>query len=197
VRGGEEMMASSAPSSAPRAVKKMDWLRACPPYALGTYVREEDIRGKRVTFIEDRPDLRYSWTAGQAISRFLNGLKEGKIYGVKCNKCRRIMVPPRVFCELCYKPIDEWVELKDMGTVLTFSISYVGPDAEPLPEPVIPAVIEIDGASPGMGILHILGEVKPEDVYIGMRVKAVWKDEKEREGAITDIKYWKPLEVRK
>jgi uncharacterized OB-fold protein len=175
----------------------MDWLRACPPYALGTYVREEDIRGKRVTFIEDRPDLRYSWTAGQAISRFLNGLKEGKIYGVKCNKCRRIMVPPRVFCELCYKPIDEWVELKDMGTVLTFSISYVGPDAEPLPEPVIPAVIEIDGASPGMGILHILGEVKPEDVYIGMRVKAVWKDEKEREGAITDIKYWKPLEVRK
>jgi uncharacterized OB-fold protein len=197
VRGGEEMMASSAPSSAPRAVKKMDWLRACPPYAPGTYVREEDIRGKRVTFIEDRPDLRYSWTAGQAISRFLNGLKEGKIYGVKCNKCTRIMVPPRVFCELCYKPIDEWVELKDMGTVLTFSISYVGPDAEPLPEPVIPAVIEIDGASPGMGILHILGEVKPEDVYIGMRVKAVWKDEKEREGAITDIKYWKPLEVRK
>jgi len=113
-------MASLAPSSAPRAVKKMDWLRACPPYAPGTYVREEDIRGEKVTFIEDHPDLRYSWTAGQAISRFLNGLKEGKIYGVKCNKCRRIMVPPRTFCELCYKPIDEWVELKDTGTVLTF-----------------------------------------------------------------------------
>lgn len=191
--GGEEVMVSPEP----RAVKKMEWLRACPPYAQGTPLREGDIREKRVTFVEDHPDIRYSWAAGQAISKFLNGLKEGKIYGVKCNKCERIMVPPRMFCELCYKPIDEWVELKDTGTVLTFSISYVGPDAERLPEPAIPAVIEIDGASPGMGILHVLGEVKPEDVYIGMRVKAVWKDEKEREGAITDIKYWKPLEVRK
>ena len=45
-----------------------------------------------------------------------------------------------------------------------------------------------------MGIMHILGEVKPEDIYIGMRVKAVWKSEEEREGAITDIKYWKPIE---
>ena len=56
------------------------------------------------------------------------------------------------------------------------------------------AVIAIDGASPHMGILHKLGEVDPEKVYIGMRVKAVWKPEEEREGAITDIKYWKPIE---
>jgi hypothetical protein len=28
---------------------------------------------------------------------------------------------------------------------------------------------------------------------IGMRVKAVWKPEQEREGAITDIRHWKPI----
>lgn len=166
----------------------------CPPYAEGTPLRDEDIKKGRVTYVEDHPEIRYSWTAGQAISKFLNGLKEGKIFGVKCNKCGRVMVPPRMFCELCYKPIDGWVELKDTGTVETFSISYIDPDAKPLPEPVIVAVISIDGASPNMGIMHILDEVKPEDVYIGMKVKAVWKSENEREGAITDIKYWKPLE---
>ena len=164
-----------------------------PSSAEGTSLTEEDIRMRRVTLVEDHIDLRYSWTAGQAISKFLNGLKEGKIYGVKCNKCGRVMTPPRMFCELCYKPIDGWVELKDTGTIQTFSISYIDPDAKPLPEPVIVAIIAIDGASPNMGIMHILGEVKPEDVYIGMKVKAVWKDEKEREGVITDIKYWKPL----
>ena len=166
----------------------------CPPYAEGTPLSDADIKQKKVTYVEDHPDIRYSWTAGQAISRFLNGLKEGKILGVKCNKCGRVMVPPRMFCELCYKPIDGWVELKDTGTVETFSISYIDPDARPLPEPVIVAVISIDGASPHMGIMHILDEVKPEDVYIGMKVKAVWKSEEEREGAITDIKYWKPME---
>lgn len=38
-----------------------------------------------------------------------------------------------------------------------------------------------------------LGEVAPRNIKIGMKVKAVWKSEAEREGAITDIKYWKPI----
>ncbi len=167
---------------------------SCPPYAEGTPLSDKDIKEGKVTYVEDHPDIRYSWTAGQAISRFLNGLKEGKILGVKCNKCGRVMVPPRMFCELCFKLSTTGLSLKTLGTVETFSISYIDPDARPLPEPVIVAVIAIDGASPHMGIMHVLDEVKPEDVYIGMKVKAVWKSEEEREGAITDIKYWKPME---
>ena len=54
------------------------------------------------------------------------------------------------------------------------------------------AVVEIDGASSGMGILHLLGGVRPKDVYIGMKVKALWKPRSERVGAITDIRYFAP-----
>jgi hypothetical protein len=35
--------------------------------------------------------------------------------------------------------------------------------------------------------------MKPEELHIGMKVKAVWKQEKERTGSITDIKFFKPL----
>ena len=84
--------------------------------------------------------------------------------------------------------------LQDTGTVNTYSICYVTWDVQPADPPELPAVIEIDGADPGMGILHLLGEVEPDQVRIGMRVQAVWKPEAEREGAITDIRYWKPLE---
>ncbi len=167
---------------------------SAPPYVKGHGIEAEDIKEGKVTYVEDHTDIRYQFTAGQAISRFLNGLKEGKILATKCNKCRRVMVPPRMFCELCYRPIDEWVELEDTGTVETFSISYIDPDARPLDEPEIVAVISIDGASPKMGILHKLGEVEPDKVYIGMKVKAVWKPPEEREGMITDILYWKPVE---
>jgi uncharacterized OB-fold protein len=59
--------------------------------------------------------------------------------------------------------------------------------------PFTPAVIEIDGASKGMGILHILDEVDPLKITRGMKVKAVWKPPEERTGAITDIKYFKPI----
>jgi hypothetical protein len=44
-----------------------------------------------------------------------------------------------------------------------------------------------------MGILHMLGEVGPDDVKIGMKVRAVWKKPEDRTGAITDILYFKPI----
>jgi uncharacterized OB-fold protein len=90
--------------------------------------------------------------------------------------------------------MDSYVRLDDTGTVNTFSLCYVTWDVKRIKEPELPAVIEIDGASPLHGIMHKLGEVDPKDVRIGMRVKAVWKAPEEREGAITDILYFKPLE---
>ncbi|TET96383.1 MAG: DNA-binding protein, partial [Dehalococcoidia bacterium] len=59
-------------------------------------------------------------------------------------------------------------------------------------EPILVAVIEIDGASSG-GLLHLLGEVKPEDLRIGMKVKAAWALPEVRQGSILDIRYFKPL----
>jgi uncharacterized OB-fold protein len=90
--------------------------------------------------------------------------------------------------------MDEYVPLQDTGTVNTYSLCYVTWDVKRIKEPEIPAVIEIDGASPLQGILHKLGEVEPGNVEIGMRVQAVWKPEDEREGAVTDILYFKPIE---
>jgi hypothetical protein len=40
--------------------------------------------------------------------------------------------------------------------------------------------------------MHYFGEVSPEKIYIGMEVEPVWKPEAQREGAITDIKYFRP-----
>ena len=44
-----------------------------------------------------------------------------------------------------------------------------------------------------MGIMHLLGEVDPKAVHVGMKVQAVWKPPEQRAGQITDILYWKPL----
>jgi hypothetical protein len=90
--------------------------------------------------------------------------------------------------------MDKFIPLQDTGRVNTYSLCYVTWDMKRIQEPEIPAVIEIDGASPLHGILHKLGEVDPEKVHIGLRVKAVWRPEKERTGAITDILYFKPVE---
>ncbi len=118
--------------------------------------------------------------------------EEGELWGRECDGCRRVLVPPRMYCERCYRPTDRWVRLRDSGKVVTYSIAYVNSDASRRSEPIVVAVIEIDGASPLMGILHLLGEVAPEKVRIGMRVEAVWRPDDERYGSITDIKYFRP-----
>jgi len=158
----------------------------------GTPLSDEDVSQGKVLITETDPNARYAWDAGIAIGRFLAELKKGRIVGRRCHRCRRTMVPPRMFCEQCFRPTDEWVYLADSGRVNTYSISYIRWDASRVEEPTIPAVIEIDGASKGMGIMHLLGGVKPEDVQMGMRVKAVWKPARQREGSILDIRYFRP-----
>ena len=134
------------------------------------------------------------------MSRYLEGLKAGTIKGVRCRQCRRTMVPPRAFCELCFRPIDEWVDLPDTGRINTFSVSFVNWDASRRQTPEIPVVVEIDGASPGMCILHKMGEVGEtlEEVRgrlrLGAPVRAVWKPAGQREGSITDIEYFRPVD---
>lgn len=155
---------------------------------------------EKVLTVVQKPNLKYSWDNGPAIGRYLAELKNGRLIGKKCNECGRIMIPPRMFCELCWCPTDDWVILEDTGVVNTFSICQVNWDASRIrkgEKPHLPAVIEIDGATKGMGIMHLLGEVEPEDVEIGMKVKAVWKKAEDREGSITDIKYFKPAGGRR
>ena len=167
----------------------------------GTNLKSSDFKKGKVLTTEWQPDLKYAWDDGVAIGRYLAEMKNGRIIARACYKCDRVMLPPRMFCELCFRPTDEWVFTKDTGTINTYSIAKVNWDASrrgPDEPPLLPAVIEIDGASKGMGIMHMLGEVDPDDVKIGMKVRAVWRPEEERTGAITDILYFKPLRaVRK
>jgi len=159
----------------------------------GEELKSDDIKEGKVLTVRYRPSARYMWSTGVAMGRFLRELKNGKIIATTCRKCGRIMVPPRMFCEQCFKPTDGWTYVKDTGTVNTYSVSFIAADARRIKEPTIVAVIDLDGASKGMGILHTISEIDWKKVKFGMKVKAVWKSEKERTGAITDIRYFKPI----
>lgn len=158
-----------------------------------TPIQPDEWRGGKYFFKEAEFPLKYSWDGGIAVSRFLQGLKEGKILGTRCFRCKRTLVPPRAFCERCFRQTDEWVEVKDTGRVNTYSVSYVNSDASRRTEPLIVAVIEIDGASPGMGFLHVIKKTNPSKVHIGTKVRAVWKDVSERVGSILDISHFEVL----
>ncbi|MFQ5927206.1 MAG: Zn-ribbon domain-containing OB-fold protein [Terriglobia bacterium] len=168
-----------------------------PKLVRGTPLSRDDIKRGKTFLVAYTPRLNYAWDCGEAIGRYLEELKQGRLIARRCHRCERVMIPPRMFCELCFRATDDWVYVKDTGRVNTFSLCYVTWDVRMLRRPEIPAVIEIDGASPGMGILHLLGNVNPKAVRVGMRVRAVWKPLANRTGSITDIAYFAPLKALK
>ena len=141
-------------------------------------------------------EIPYRHSAGKFATKFFMELKENKrIMGVKCPKCKRVLLPPRAFCERCFVPLEEWVEVSDTGTIITFTICYE--KFTGLPDPPY-AVLEIrlDGAD--TDILHLVGGVDLSDpekavekVKVGARVKAKWREE--RTGSILDIEYFEPI----
>ena len=131
-----------------------------------------------------------TFSAGAVGSRFLIELRDKKrIMGMRCPTCNRVYVPARSICKDCYGQLDEWVEISDKGTVLTYATDYETKSIQPTGTPIIYGISQLDGAD--TGFVHMLGEVDPEQLRVGMRVQAVFQ--KEREGSILDIKYFKPL----
>ncbi|HWP59581.1 MAG TPA: Zn-ribbon domain-containing OB-fold protein [Candidatus Acidoferrales bacterium] len=167
-----------------------------PRVVRGTPVDLRALKRGKIFFTSYTPRLRYAWDTGEAISRYLEELKHGRLIARRCHRCQRVMIPPRMFCERCFRPTDEWVYVRDSGKVNTFSLCYVTWDVRRLKQPEIPSVIEIDGASPGMGILHLVKRVKPKEMRVGLEVKAVWKPAAKRVGSITDISHWEPISRR-
>ena len=143
--------------------------------------------------VDDALDITYTWDPGEAMGAFLEGLRDGRIVATHCVSCERTLVPPRKFCERCFRPTDRWEEVAATGLVETFSICHVSWDMRDLDPPELPAVIRLDGASDG-GFLHKLGDVEPDDIRVGMAVEAVWRPLEERTGSILDIAYFRPLD---
>ncbi len=179
-----------APFSPPAASPGALPLIQTPPLAAGGRSLSDAEFRSAVGAVDDAVDARYSWDTGVAVSGFLRGLREGKVLGRECRGCGRVLVPPRMFCERCFRETDGWVEVESTGVVNTFSICHVSWDMQRLAVPELPAVIEIDGSDGGF--LHKLGEVAPQDVHVGMKVEAVWKPVGERVCSILDIAYFRP-----
>lgn len=140
--------------------------------------------------VEGKVQVPMTYSAGTVGSRFLIGLRDNKkIMGIKCTNCNKVYVPPRSTCETCFGKLEEWVDVSDKGTVLTYTTVYEPNPVQPIKPPISYAIIQLDGA--GTGFVHMLGEVQPEELKVGMKVKAVFKEE--RTASILDIKYFKPM----
>ena len=134
----------------------------------------------------------YQYTHGIAGEKFFKELKENaRIMGTKCKKCGCVYVPPRLFCERCFEKLDDWLEVSTKVKVHTYTIAHIDTDGSRLKDPMVWAMVKIDGVHGGL--VHKLGDINPKNVDIGMPVEAVFRAKRKRTGSMLDIEYFKPM----
>lgn len=153
--------------------------------------RSEPTRNtEQVRSVRTPAELRFMYTAGGATSRFLRGIAEKKLLGMRCPKCGKVYIPSRGSCPSDGVATVETVELPHKGTVTSFCIVNVQFYGQAMEVPYTSALILLDGSD--LPIMHLLQEVDVKDVHIGMRVEAVWVPDDEIGPTLESIRYFRP-----
>jgi len=139
-------------------------------------------------------NLPYNYSAGETISKFLIEIRDNaRIMGTKCNKCNRIIVPARSYCDRCFISIkDSWVKLPPNGTVAAFTVVTMKFEGLPDP-PYIVAYIKLDGADTTFP--HYLTgadltdtSVTRDTALLGKPIRLIFKDKNDRQARMTDFR---------
>ncbi len=133
--------------------------------------------------------LEYPFTrsTGPVIGALLAGLKSRRIYGIRRGD-GSVLCPPLEYDPITSEPLTEMVEVDQTGEVLSWSWNGEPRSQQPFDVPFAWALIRLDGADAPM--LHGVLVGDASEMSTGMRVRAVWRDE--RQGHIADIAGFQP-----
>jgi len=142
---------------------------------------DKDRKDSAAVSITCMADMPYSYHAGYYYSRFLKELRDNKrIVGVKCPGCGKVYVPPRIVCRDCFVRMEEYVTVTSEGTLLSYTVTNFAytdtTTGEPKKIPYTAAYVKLDGAD--SNIVHCLDETDETKIKAGMRVRAVFSEER-------------------
>lgn len=102
------------------------------------------------------------------IEQFYKFVSERKLRAAKCKKCGTMLLPPRPMCTKCFSSDMEWVELKNKGRLLTYTVIHVSPKQFEL---LIPYVVGIVKLEDGLKLPGMIQGVEREKISVGMDLK--------------------------
>ena len=139
--------------------------------------------------------LDYQHAYGHYYGTLFDGVKnDRRIRGVRCPSCRSVLVPPRPYCDACFVPTADWMDVPDTGVVQACSVVHIEFMGQRVPPPYVYAEIMLDGTA--TRLIHTVGGLSAESareggVRPGSRVQAVWSDR--TTGSLSDIEYFRVL----
>ena len=125
----------------------------------------------------------YTRSTGPVVGRFLTGLRQRKIVGIKASD-GRVIVPPMEYDPVTAEALDEFVEVGQQGEIVSWCWVNQPLQSHPMDVPFAWALIRLDGADVPM--VHCVSAAAEMDMSTGGRVQALWVEEPR--GFISDIR---------
>ena len=130
----------------------------------------------------------YKRSLGPVLSRFMTGLRDGRIEGVR-TRTGRVLVPPTEYDPDTGEDVGEPVEVGPGGVLKSWCWVAEPLPGHPMSIPFAWGLVQLDGAD--TALLHAV--CGPEEgLATGVRVSAVWKED--RIGHITDLACFEVVE---
>ncbi|MBO1901416.1 OB-fold domain-containing protein [Leucobacter weissii] len=145
--------------------------------------------------VEYTMTLDFEHSYGHYYGSLFDGVKhDRRVRGVKCSSCRKVLLPPRERCDVCFAPTLEWVDVEAVGTIQASSVVHVEFVGQRVKPPYVYAEIVLDGTS--TRLIHTVGGLDPHEARTkagpGARVRAVWSER--RTGSLADIDYFEVID---
>ena len=150
---------------------------------------EEDKERLMSSVREQRGDVSYRWSTGEAVGAFLSTLRDSeRLLGSVCPECGVVSCPPTSCCERCGTSSSELREVGPSGVVMVVARQSAGFPSAPLDVPFRYVLIKLAGAD--TTLLH----VAKDDERIVPGAVVVPEFAPEKSGTMMDIAYFRPEE---
>ena len=109
-------------------------------------------------------------TEKPTIEQYLKNIEAHDFQPFKCVDCGTIIAPPSGTCYNCGGNKMEWTRVSGKGTLVSFTVIHVAPDAFQEEIPYIIAIVDLEEGTRVTGRLQGFDPLKPEEVGLGIPV---------------------------
>jgi hypothetical protein len=102
------------------------------------------------------------------LRNFFERAREGRLTGVRCERCGELAIPPKEFCPSCHERAWEPVPLSGEGTIASFTVVRVAPRQLAAETPYAIAAVSL---KEGVSLLGRIVDIPLDALAVGMPVR--------------------------
>jgi uncharacterized OB-fold protein len=102
------------------------------------------------------------------ISSFYKFIEQKRLMAAKCNKCGKVLLPPKPMCTKCLSTNLRWIELEGTGKLVSYTVIHIAPEQF---QSMIPYTVGIIELKNGLRLPGMVCGLDQEKVRVGMNLK--------------------------